>query len=125
RLSLPACPVLGVTHTTRPGAGQLLGPGPRPGIRGQHVLQRHRVLCRALMLRDYLRDRIHDPGERDPARPERPDADLIGRVVDGGGGAPGAARLRASPTAGNASSSRGWKVQVCALVQSSAGPAPG
>ena len=77
------------------------------------------------MLRDYLGDGVDDPGKRDPPGQERVDAFLVGRVVDGRRGAAAAARLLASGTAGNASSSSGSNVQVCAAVQSTGLAAPG
>ena len=91
---------MGLAHAASSFASQFQRPDPRPAIRGEHVLQGDRVPGRALMLRDYLRHGVHDSGERDPAGPECLDADLVGRVVDGRGGAAGAPGLAGQPDGG-------------------------
>ena len=73
--------------------GQFPGPVPRPPVGGTHVCQLAGVPRAAVMLRDYLGDDVNDPGERESARQERVDADLVGGVVGGRGGAAGRPRL--------------------------------
>ena len=87
-------------------AGQFMGPVPRPPVSGKHVCQLGGVPRAAVMFRDYLGDDVDDPGEGKPARQERIDADLVGRVVGGRRGAPGRPRL-----AGDADGGEGLLVQ--------------
>src|SRR6185369_16052307 len=69
--------------------GQLAGPVPGPPVGREHVGNFPDVAPRTALLRDYLGDRVDDPGERDAAGHERADALLVSGVVDGGGAAAG------------------------------------
>ena len=117
RLSLSACRrAHGPRTRLAPCAGQLRAPGPVPsGPRRAHPPGSPRPGARLSCSETTCATVSTIPGERDAARPESLDAHLVGRVVDGRGGPAGACPPRGpAATAGNASSSSGWKVQVCA-----------